>query len=110
MKIFQYFVLGLLLYANSSVNSQAAVELVCTGQSAEAGKKAFAVDCSDRNAVINAIQSAWMAIRKNNIGGSLENMCFDALTSAKDLHPSISFVGISDSFFMRCNMGLEYVN
>ena len=109
MKIFRYLVLGLLLYANSSANSYAAVELVCTGQSAQAGKRAFAVDCSDRNAVINAIQSAWLTLRENNIGGSLENMCFKALTQAKSLHPSISFEGISDSFFVRCNMGLEYV-
>ena len=31
------------------------------------------------------------------------------LLDFKDMHPSISFDNISDSFLMRCNMGLAYV-
>jgi len=87
----------------------AAAELVCIGQQASYGRVSVEVDCSDRFAVVESLKQAWLALRQNNIGGGLEDSCWEAYNDAKDLHPSISFEGITDSFFIRCNMGLEYV-
>ena len=92
-----------------SASCFAATELVCIGQQASYGRTSVEVDCSNRFAVVESLKRAWLTLRQNNIGGTLEDMCWDAFNDAKDLHPSISFEGITDSFFMRCNMGLEYV-
>lgn len=100
--------IGVLLYL-STASCFGATELVCSGQEASAGKTRLEVDCSTRFVVVESLKQAWLTLRQNNIGGSLEDMCWDAYNDAKDLHPSISFAGITDSFFIRCNMGLEYV-
>jgi hypothetical protein len=100
--------LGGLLYLFTA-SCFGAIELVCSGQEASYGRTRSEVDCSTRFAVVESLKQAWFTLRKNNIGGSLEDMCWDAYNDAKDLHPSISFEGITDSFFIRCNMGLEYV-
>ena len=100
--------LGVLLYL-SAASCFGAIELVCSGQEASYGKTRSEVDCSTRFVVVESLKQAWLTLRQNNIGGSLEDMCWDAYNDAKDLHPSISFEGITDSFFIRCNMGLEYV-
>jgi hypothetical protein len=92
-----------------SASCFAATELVCIGQQASYGRTSIEVDCSNRFAVVESLKRAWLTLRQNNIGGTLEDMCWDAFNGAKDLHPSISFEGITDSFFVRCNMGLEYV-
>ncbi len=59
---------------------------------------------------METLGAAWHELRNNSIGGHLEEMCWEAYNQAKDMHPSISFQDISDSFLIRCNMGLEYVN
>lgn len=100
--------IGVLLYL-SAASCFGATELVCSGQEASDGKTSLEVDCSTRFVVVESLKQAWLTLRQNNIGGSLEDMCWDAYNDAKDLHPSISFEGITDSFFIRCNMGLEYV-
>jgi len=91
-------------------NAYAGVELVCKGRQATSNNKTVYVNCSDRKAFVDTLGSAWHTIRKNSIGGHLENMCWEAYQQAKDMHPSISFENISDGFLMRCNMGLGYVN
>ena len=100
--------LGGLLYLFTA-SCFGAIELVCSGQEASYGRTRSEVDCSTRFAVVESLKQAWFTLRQNNIGGSLEDMCWDAYNDAKDLHPSISCEGITDSFFIRCNMGLEYV-
>jgi len=102
------FLLGILLYFLTA-SCFAATELMCSGQQASYGTTSVEVDCSNRFAVVESLKQAWFTLRQNNIGGTLEDLCWDAFNDAKDLHPSISFEGITDSFFMRCNMGLEYV-
>ena len=67
------------------------------------------MNCSDRKDFVETLGAAWRTLRKNSIGGTTEDLCWEAYKDAKDMHPSISFDNISDSFLMRCNMGLAYV-
>lgn len=92
-----------------ATNAYAGLELVCKGGQGRSNNKPIYVNCNDRKEFVDSLGSAWRTIRKNSIGGSIENMCWEAYHQAKDMHPSISFGNISDSFLMRCNMGLEYV-
>jgi hypothetical protein len=112
VSVFNYmkfkFLVGVLFYLFTS-SCFAAAELVCVGQQVKYGRTGIEVNCDDRFAVVESLKQAWFTLRRNNIGGTLEDMCWDAFNDAKDLHPSISFAGITDSFFVRCNMGLEYV-
>jgi hypothetical protein len=64
---------------------------------------------NDRKEFVEALSHAWQTLRKNYIGGTAENLCWEAYNDAKDIHPTISFSNISDSFLMRCNMGLAYI-
>ena len=68
------------------------------------------VKCNNRKEFVETLRAAWMTLRKNSIGGTTEDLCWEAYKDARDMHPSISFENISDSFLMRCNMGLAYVN
>lgn len=88
----------------------AGFELVCKGGRAQTSNQAIFVDCSNRKEFVDMLGSAWQTLRDNSIGGTMENLCWEAYSQAKDMHPSISFDNISDSFLMRCNMGLEYAN
>ena len=99
--------LGLLL--NSS-NVKAGYELVCEGYPPpNSGHKLLSIDCNNRKIFIGTLKDSWLSLRRGGIGGTLENLCYEAYTDAKELHPSISFLNISESFLMRCNMGLGYV-
>jgi hypothetical protein len=89
--------------------SFAGLELVCKGRQPQSNHKAVYVNCSDRKEFVETLGSAWRTLRKNYIGGTTEDLCWEAYNDAKDIHPSISFNNISDSFLMRCNMGLAYV-
>lgn len=91
------------------LQAHAGYELVCKGRQARSNHKPVAVDCSNRKDFIEKLGMGWRTLRKESIGGSMENMCWEAYNQAKDMHPSISFDNISDSFLMRCNMGLAYV-
>lgn len=92
-----------------SANSYAGTELVCKGHQPQSNNKPIYVNCSDRKDFVETLGAAWRTLRKNSIGGTTEDLCWEAYKDAKDMHPSISFDNISDSFLMRCNMGLAYV-
>jgi hypothetical protein len=92
-----------------ALNAHAGIELVCQGGQSRSEHRAVVVDCSDRQDFIKKLGGAWQLLRKNSIGGSMEDLCWKAYNQAKDMHPSISFDNISDSFLARCNMGLAYV-
>lgn len=97
------------LFLLFTLNANAGYELVCKGGQARTNHKIVSVDCDNRKAFIDMLGAAWQELRKNRIGGSMEDMCWKAYSQAKDMHPSISFSNISDSFLVRCNMGLAYV-
>ena len=93
----------------ASASAFAGEELVCKGARPKSNNKPIYVNCSDRKEFVDALGLAWRTIRQNSIGGTTENLCWEAYQQAKDMHPSISFDNISDSFLVRCNMGLAYV-
>jgi hypothetical protein len=93
-----------------TLNANAGIELVCKGDNKGSPHRIVHVNCEDRREFINMLGAAWQLLRRNGIGGALEDLCWRSYSQAKDLHPSISFENISDSFLIRCNMGLEHVN
>jgi len=99
-----------LITVSVALNAHAGMELVCKGGQARTNHQPVFVNCENRIEFIDMLGAAWKELRKNRIGGSMEDMCWKAYNQAKDMHPSISFSNISDSFLMRCNMGLAYVN
>lgn len=105
-KIKWMLVVGLLSVATSAF---AGTELVCKGRSPQSNHKPYYFNCNDRKEFVDTLGKAWRTIRQNSIGGTVEDMCWQAYNQAKDMHPSISFSNISDSFTARCNMGLAYV-
>jgi hypothetical protein len=90
--------------------AHAGFELVCNGGQARTNLQPVYVDCTNRNDFINTLGRAWQTLRESNVAGTLEDLCWEAYSDARDMHPSISFHNISDAFLMRCNMGLEYTN
>lgn len=106
MRKFELMLTTLLIISS---NCFAGSEIVCKGNQIQSSNKAIYVNCNDRKEFIEALGAAWRTLRKNSIGGSTENLCWEAYQDARDMHPSISFDNISDSFLMRCNMGLAYV-
>jgi hypothetical protein len=101
-------VLGLAILLISST-ATAGYELVCKGAAPTSANKAVIVDCTDRIKVIDTLGAAWKEVRANRIGGSTEDMCWKPYQKAKSIHPSISMDGIAQTFFMQCNMALQYV-
>lgn len=103
-KIFLVFA-SLLFISNVS-----AVQLVCKGyQPQMQDQKPIYVDCSNRKTVIDVLGASWSTLRKQGIGGSTEDMCWDPYNRAKEMHPSIPFDNIAPTFFMQCNMALQYI-
>ena len=101
-----YFVAFVLFFSLNAV----ATELVCEGsQARDPGQKPVFVNCKDRKAVIDMLGSAWRTLRQQGIGGSMEDMCWSPFNKAKEIHPSIDMQGIAPTFFMQCNMALQYV-
>ena len=93
-----------------TVPSAFAIELVCKGHQPQArNQRVIQVDCADRKKVIDALSAAWMTLRKEKIGGSTENMCWEPYNRAKEIHPSIQMSNIAPTFFMQCNMALQYI-
>ena len=88
----------------------AGFELVCKGSRPQTNNQTVFVDCNNRKEFIDMLGSAWQTLRDNSIGGTMEDLCWQAYSDAKDMHPSIRFENISDAFLGRCNMGLEYAN
>ena len=107
MCLFKNFIFTLAL--TSALNARAGIELVCKGQQATGRHQTVSVDCENRQAFVETLGAAWRELRKNSIGGSMENICWEAYKQAKGMHPSISFGNMSSSFLTRCNMGLAYV-
>lgn len=102
--------IGLTIFFIFSLTSAQAVELVCQGDKpSNTQQRTVNVDCSDRKAVIDMLGTAWQTLRKQGIGGTSEDMCWEPYQTAKDLHPGISFNGIAQTFFMQCNMALKYI-
>ena len=101
-----FIVFASLLFASNVF----AVQLVCKGyQPQMQDQRPIYVDCTNRKAVIDALSSAWSTLRKQGIGGRTEDMCWDPYNRAKEMHPSIQFDNIAPTFFMQCNMALQYV-
>ena len=90
-------------------NAQAGYELVCKGQQQRSQNKAIVIDCSDRQAVVESLKRGWMTLRSQGIGGSTEDLCWKPYNSAKDIHPSINMSSIAPTFFLQCNMALQYL-
>jgi hypothetical protein len=99
----------LFFFLLSSINTYAGIELICNGRQPNSTNKPIYINCNDRKEFVETLGSAWRTLRKNYIEGATENLCWEAYKDAKDMHPSISFVNISDSFLMRCNVGLAYI-
>ncbi|MEO0048641.1 MAG: hypothetical protein RLZZ410_1600 [Pseudomonadota bacterium] len=90
--------------------SAQALELVCKGyQPRASNQRPIYVDCSDRKAVIDSLGAAWSTLHKERIGGQTEDMCWRPYNRAKEMHPSIQFNNIAPTFFMECNMAMQYV-
>jgi hypothetical protein len=109
---FLYLLLSLVTWAAvvTPHDAIAGYELVCEGAQPRSQHKAVTVDCSNRRDFVEKLGAAWQTIRRSQIAGSVEDVCWKAYNQAKSMHPSISFENISDSFLARCNMGLSYVN
>ena len=100
------FTLTLLFFSHSAF----AIELICKGgQSQMQNQRPLYIDCSNRKEVIDILGAAWQELRKQGIGGNTEDLCWDPYQRAKGLHPSIPFDGIAQTFFMQCNMALQYI-
>jgi hypothetical protein len=94
----------LIIFSSNSTS----LELACNNKPNNTPNKIL-VDCNNRYEVIRSLHESWLLLRKNYIGGQLEDICFEAYMDAKDIHPSIDMSSIVDVFFQRCNMGLEYL-
>ena len=100
------FSISLIFFACSSN----AIELVCKGQQQrDSSQRLISVDCNNRKEVIEFLESSWRLLRKERIGGQMEDMCWKPFQQAEAMHPSISFNGIAPTFFAQCNMALAYV-
>ena len=102
-------ILVYLSFIFTSTYAMAGMELVCKGRQAQSSHKAIYVDCSKRKEFVDMLGAAWRKLREEHIG-QFDNMCWEAYSQAKDIPPTISFSDISDSFLMRCNMGLAYID
>lgn len=103
-------IFGLLTLLMFSSPAFAGYELVCKGYAPQSKHQTIYVDCTNRKAVIEILGTAWSTLRKEGIGGPTEDLCWKPYNTAKDMHPSVSFNGIAQTFFMQCNMALQYVN
>jgi hypothetical protein len=92
------------------MSSSNAIELVCKGQQQrDRNQRAVMVDCSNRKEVIEYLESSWLLLRRERIGGQMEEMCWKPYQQAEGIHPSISFNSIASTFFAQCNMGLSFI-
>ncbi len=89
-------------------NTYAGYELVCKGQQQQSQNKSIVVDCNDRQAVVESLRRSWTTLRAQGIGGSTEDLCWKPYSTAKDIHPSINMSNIAPTFFLQCNMALQY--
>ena len=72
-------------------------------------QKQIFVNCANRKEVVDILGWGWQKLRQQGIAGVTEDMCYKPYIRAKELHPSISFDGVAQTFLMECNMGLQYL-
>ena len=103
----KFFLIVMIVFLFKNVNS---LELLCSGeQSRLQNQKQIFVNCSNRKEVIDILGWGWQKLRQQGIAGVTEDMCYKPYIRAKELHPSISFDGVAQTFLMECNMGLQYL-
>lgn len=101
---------GLIIFLILFMSSSNAIELVCKGQQQrDRSQRVVMVDCNNRKEVIEYLESSWLLLRRERIGGQMEEMCWKPYQQAEGIHPSISFNTIASTFFAQCNMALSYV-
>ena len=72
--------------------SFAGLELVCKGRQVQTNNKIIYVNCSNRKEFIETLGAAWQTLRKNYIGGTTEDLCWEAYKNAKvPEHTMVSF-------------------
>ncbi len=67
------------------------------------------VNCENRKSVVDALEGAWLLLRRERIGGQMEDLCWEPFRKANDMYPGIPMDGIAPAFFAQCNIALEYV-
>ena len=102
-----FFLIVMIIFLSKNVNS---LELLCNGEKPRLqNQKQIFVNCSNRKEVIDILGWSWQKLRQQGIAGVTEDMCYKPFKRAKELHPSIPFDGIAQTFLMECNMALQYV-
>ena len=95
------------IFLSKNVNS---LELLCSGEQPRLqNQKQIFVNCTNRKEVVDILGWGWQKLRQQGIAGVTEDMCYKPYIKAKELHPSISFDKIAQTFLMECNMALQYV-
>ena len=102
-----FFLILMIIFLSKNVNS---LELLCSGEKPRLqNQKQIFVNCSNRKEVIDILGWSWQKLRQQGIAGVTEDMCYKPFKRAKELHPSIPFDGIAQTFLMECNMALQYI-
>ena len=102
-----FFLILMIIFLSKNVNS---LELLCNGEKPRLqNQKQIFVNCSNRKEVIDILGWSWQKLRQQGIAGVTEDMCYKPFKRAKELHPSIPFDGIAQTFLMECNMALQYI-
>ena len=102
-----FFLIVMIIFLSENVNS---LELLCNGEKPRLqNQKQIFVNCSNRKEVISILGWGWQKLRQQGIAGVTEDMCWKPYNRAKELHPSIPFDGIAQTFLIECNMALQYV-
>lgn len=104
MKNLIFFVLTL------SVTNAFAVQLVCKGQQSHMqNQRIIFVDCTSRVEVIDILEAAWGELRKQRIGGTMEDLCWKPYQKAIETPPFIPPQQIATNAFMSCNIALQHI-
>ena len=102
-----FFLIVMIIFLSKNVNS---LELLCNGEPPRLqNQKQIFINCSNRKEVIDILGWGWQKLRQQGIAGVTEDMCWKPYNRAKELHPSIPFDGIAQTFLIECNMALQYV-
>ena len=101
-----FFLILMIIFLSKNVNS---LELLCGEKPKLQNQKQIFVNCSNRKEVIDILGWSWQKLRQQGIAGVTEDMCYKPFKRAKELHPSIPFDGIAQTFLMECNMALQYI-
>lgn len=88
--------------------ANAGYELVCEGYRPSSSHTTVKVDCSNRQAVIEALGNAWYTLRQQGIEGTIGDMCWKPYQRVKELHPAVPLDRIAGTFFLQCNVALQY--